>query len=460
MKNKDKLCPAALGPAALILFLMLFLIFTLSIASAATAEKAPFKITETRITTSGSAERPAIYGNIIVWQDYRNGNNGDGKFDGTYDVYMYNLSTSKETRITIPGSAATNPAIYGDKIVWSDDRNGNFRLEKSDIYMYNLSTFQETRITTNGSYSVSPVIYEDRIVWTEYNNVHMYNLSTQEGSQIVASESMIYSPAIYGNNLVWEELLISNDNGVFRDIYFYDFYTHKKTQVTASGSAGSPEIYGDRIVYEDWRDRYSDIYMYNISTSSETRITTSGLAGSPDIYGNRIVWLDERNGDTDVYMYNLSTQREIRITTSESNKEYPAIYSDKIVWEDTYNGTADIYMRTLSGEESELKTPVVNFTSNTTRGSAPLTVKFTDLSENVTGWNWDFGDGTSSTRQNPQHTYSAAGYYRVTLTVNNEYGTNTKKSEINVQSSSQTTPCRFNFLILAMMLLYLFKKST
>ena len=37
--------------------------------------------------------------------------------------------------------------------------------------------------------------------------------------------------------------------------------------------------------------------------------------------------------------------------------------------------------------------PVANFSSNVTRGYAPLSVQFTDSSENATGWNWDFGDG-------------------------------------------------------------------
>jgi PKD repeat protein len=36
--------------------------------------------------------------------------------------------------------------------------------------------------------------------------------------------------------------------------------------------------------------------------------------------------------------------------------------------------------------------------------------------DSVTGWNWDFGDGKSSTVQNPSHTYSNPGIYSVTLT--------------------------------------------
>lgn len=46
------------------------------------------------------------------------------------------------------------------------------------------------------------------------------------------------------------------------------------------------------------------------------------------------------------------------------------------------------------------------------------TVSFTDLSTNATGWLWDFGDGNTSTDQNPVHTYSPIGNYTVTLTVN------------------------------------------
>jgi uncharacterized protein (TIGR02145 family) len=51
-------------------------------------------------------------------------------------------------------------------------------------------------------------------------------------------------------------------------------------------------------------------------------------------------------------------------------------------------------------------------------------VQFTDLSANFpTTWNWNFGDGTTSTLQNPQHLYSLAGDYTVSLGVSNNYGT-------------------------------------
>jgi PKD repeat protein len=67
--------------------------------------------------------------------------------------------------------------------------------------------------------------------------------------------------------------------------------------------------------------------------------------------------------------------------------------------------------------------PDADFTANRTTGNAPMDVKFTDLSTNgPTSWTWTFGDGSTSSDQNPVHTYTAAGTYTVNLTVANECG--------------------------------------
>ncbi|WP_162200011.1 PKD domain-containing protein, partial [Methanosarcina mazei] len=76
------------------------------------------------------------------------------------------------------------------------------------------------------------------------------------------------------------------------------------------------------------------------------------------------------------------------------------------------------------------KSPVAAFSSNVTDGYAPLTVQFTDLSANAAEWNWNFGDGETSTVQNPAHTYSTAGEYNATLTVANANGTGSSSSTI------------------------------
>ncbi len=68
-------------------------------------------------------------------------------------------------------------------------------------------------------------------------------------------------------------------------------------------------------------------------------------------------------------------------------------------------------------------TPIANFSANPTEGDAPLLVSFTDTSSGVpTSWSWNFGDGETSSTQNPTHTYDEAGTYTVSLTATAECG--------------------------------------
>ncbi|MCP3919244.1 MAG: PKD domain-containing protein, partial [bacterium] len=61
--------------------------------------------------------------------------------------------------------------------------------------------------------------------------------------------------------------------------------------------------------------------------------------------------------------------------------------------------------------------PVAEFSGTPTSGTNPLTVAFTDLTTGpVTSLLWDFGDGGTSTAQNPSHTYTSVGTYTVKLT--------------------------------------------
>lgn len=71
----------------------------------------------------------------------------------------------------------------------------------------------------------------------------------------------------------------------------------------------------------------------------------------------------------------------------------------------------------------------------TSIGCGTATVSFTDQSGgNPTGWFWDFGDGTSSTQQNPTHTYTQPGLYSVMLVANNgvNYDTTWLPNVVNI----------------------------
>jgi len=87
--------------------------------------------------------------------------------------------------------------------------------------------------------------------------------------------------------------------------------------------------------------------------------------------------------------------------------------------------------------------PKAAFSAAPRSGKAPLSVKFTDLTDQsagpVTSWLWNFGDVTTSSDQNPSHTYATAVTYTVKLKVTGPGGSSTKTRTgyIKVQQESQ-----------------------
>ena len=79
-----------------------------------------------------------------------------------------------------------------------------------------------------------------------------------------------------------------------------------------------------------------------------------------------------------------------------------------------------------AGVTANVTVSPVNFSTSINQN----TVTFTDQTQGATSWNWDFGDGNTSTQQNPVHTYAATGVYTVTLTV--DVGGCTVEKDVNI----------------------------
>lgn len=76
--------------------------------------------------------------------------------------------------------------------------------------------------------------------------------------------------------------------------------------------------------------------------------------------------------------------------------------------------------------------PVANFVADETSG-CNATVHFTDQSQSPSGstYLWNFGDGQTSTSENPVHTYTTSGTYTVSLTVHNSCSGDNTKTQTN-----------------------------
>lgn len=82
--------------------------------------------------------------------------------------------------------------------------------------------------------------------------------------------------------------------------------------------------------------------------------------------------------------------------------------------------------------------PKAQFNASPTSGTVPLTVQFTEQSAGeITEWVWDFGDGSTSTEQNPSHTYTTGGKYTVSLEVIGPSGSDTETKTDYIQAKEE-----------------------
>lgn len=85
--------------------------------------------------------------------------------------------------------------------------------------------------------------------------------------------------------------------------------------------------------------------------------------------------------------------------------------------------------------------PLARFSASPAQGDAPLTVRFSNQSENYDSSLWDFGDGSQSTATSPTHTYQGAKRYVVALTVKGPGGQDRATAIITVNESKPSARC-------------------
>jgi PKD repeat protein len=108
------------------------------------------------------------------------------------------------------------------------------------------------------------------------------------------------------------------------------------------------------------------------------------------------------------------------------------------------DGAADTATISIGVGEPPNQAPNASFSFS----CANLTCTFTDGSSDpdgsVVAWAWQFGDGTESSEQNPQHTFPAGGAYDVTLTVTDDGdATDDVSREVTVAPQNQGPAASF-----------------
>jgi PKD repeat protein len=129
-----------------------------------------------------------------------------------------------------------------------------------------------------------------------------------------------------------------------------------------------------------------------------------------DRNGSHDVFVNQQNSGANFavylgqYEFNAGTSGYVRLTERTNTGTQLWVNADAIKF---------VYQGPISGNAEFSASPLSQVTGGT--------VSFTDQSTltGITSWAWNFGDGTTSSLQNPTHIYATAGLFTVTLTVYN-----------------------------------------
>ena len=164
--------------------------------------------------------------------------------------------------------------------------------------------------------------------------------------------------------------------------------------------------------------------------------TTADVVITHNYSGDLVVKLVSAQGTQVTLQSNVggSSDDIVRSFTSESFNGEVATGDWTLHVEDTAaadTGTINTWSLTLSaiGEVSP-QPPRAGFDVETQGLTVNFTDSSTDANNDITQWSWEFGDGATSSDQNPMHVYAASGNYDVVLTVTD--------SEGNTSTSTQT----------------------
>jgi len=165
----------------------------------------------------------------------------------------------------------------------------------------------------------------------------------------------------------------------------------------------------------------------------EADFSADPLCGCPPLY---VSFYDQSTGDIDEWWWNFG----------DGGKADPP--NPFYTYYDVGNYTVSLEVIGPGGSDIETKPdyiqvlggPTADFTASPTSGEGPLTVDFTDLSVGANAWSWNFGDGGTSTDQNPTHIYASYGDFDVSLQVSGLCGTDseTKTSYISISMPGMT----------------------
>jgi len=315
---------------------------------------------------------------------------------GSWDdkLYAVNPNGTKKWEFQTGSYVDSSPAIGVDGTVYIgswDDK----------LYAINPDGTKKWEFQTGGNVSSSPAIgddgtvylgsYDDKLYAINPNGTKKWEFRTEgdiESSPTIGTDGMVY----FGSTV----------SASSPDYKLYALYSE------SFGLANSP-----------WPKFQSNIKNTGLSNYIKADFGASPISGGIPL---TVQFSDNSFGKITSWFWNFGDGD----TSTIQNPVHIYNYADSfsVSLKITCNELTDT--KILENYIIVFEPPIANFVADSTVGTVPFTVNFSDSSSgNISNWLWDFGDGTSSTSQNPSHTYESADTFSISLIVSGLGGADT-----------------------------------
>ncbi|HEX5640901.1 MAG TPA: hypothetical protein VFZ86_01035 [Thermoleophilia bacterium] len=269
-------------------------------------------------------------------------------------------STQTET-VSTAGGAQRHPAVFQDRLVYEDDRNGTVDLYRTWLALagYPTPTEQDVPFAAGPGDQLDPAVGTDSVAY-ESNaagnwDICVRSISSGLERRLTTNVADQVDPAIEGSIVVWAD----HRNGNW-DIYCRDLDSDRTSRLTTSAAdQTAPQIGNGRVVYQDDRSGNWDIYAYTLASGKERRLTTDGHdQTAPQIgLGRTVVYQDDRAGAADIFLCDLVTGANRAVTDDPAAQTEPCVAGAFVAWTDSRSGDPDIYGCTLAYPTLTLQAP-------------------------------------------------------------------------------------------------------
>ncbi|MCF8217655.1 MAG: PKD domain-containing protein [Bacteroidales bacterium] len=309
-----------------------------------------------------------------------------------------NISLSDST--ICKGNATNITASGADTYYWTPDSSLNSSNSKSVMASPDTTTFYKvTGISSKGCQA------QDSILLTVYPSPDV-KLNSNKTDLCYGDSVMLFASG--ADNYQWAHSQSTSDSITIQPD---STFTYK---VTGSNNLGCAKEATQKITVNPLPtvDFETDSILCQNSSFTINNKTSNASSFSWDFGDNTT-----SNAANPTHSYQNSTYYTIKLEASGSNGCVDSSFSSVQV----------------------IEQPVANFTSIPDSGCTPLSVQYNNQSTgNYVNYQWDLGNGTSSTNKNPGNVMYQANSmdtsYAVTLTSTNKCGTDTKKDTIKVKS--------------------------